>query len=796
MIKKRQLFVACIAASAGVLIDSSALAQGSATSSDAIEEVVVTAQKREQNLQDVGISISAFTAENLRAMNVQQSSEIARLTPGVHIAGSNGGQTTNFTIRGVTQSDFAGGIEGPNAVYVDDTYVASLQGQLFGLFDLERVEVLKGPQGTLFGRNATGGLVHFVVAKPKNELGGFANVTYGSYNQARVETALNLPLNDRSAIRVSGYYNRHDPIFNNIFPGGLANIVPSGVVNPVCCQDVWNDDTAAGRLQWQLTPNDKLSMRLTGSIARQNLSGAPNTSIATVAVFDAQGRLVNAIYASPSETRTAIGPTGLNFTGIPGSPPGRLPGRDWLGYLAPSADSLNLSQDYSKKNQNNTRSYDIGLHVDYDFGASQLTAISSYKYFKRALAADAESGPVNFLVAAFDGKTTSFTQELRLAGKRDALTWTAGLFYLNINAVSNSALLAPRNAVFAGLFGAAATGVDLVSPATLKTNSYSAFGQIEYAVAPKWNLVFGARLIDEKKDYVFSSGAYANFDDYKIETTTFLFPVQASYSNKNSKFLWAAKAQAEYRPTDDWLVYFGVNRGVKGGAYNQKLPDGTPSLLPSQIAYAPETLWSYESGLKATLLDGHAVFNASAYYYDYKDYQAFVFQNVSGYVQNKDAKTYGVEAELSLRPSRGLRADVSLSAFHARVKSLEIAPGVPRDVEPPYAPKLQLAARISYQLSNEIMGGRVTLGADSNYVSSFFHNARNFDSTKFDAYALVNAHIGWKGADDKFELSVFANNIADKRYGVTGFEGSTIYGGNPFSVGTPRWFGITAGVRF
>lgn len=128
-----------------------------------ITEITVTAQRRAQSRQDVGIAIAAFGGEELRAMNVQSSVDVARLTPGVHISGNVGGQMSQFTIRGVTQNDFNDAIEAPVAVYVDDSYIPNMQGQTFGLFDLERVEVLKGPQGTLFGRNATGGLVHYVV---------------------------------------------------------------------------------------------------------------------------------------------------------------------------------------------------------------------------------------------------------------------------------------------------------------------------------------------------------------------------------------------------------------------------------------------------------------------------------------------------------------------------------------------------------------------------------------------------------------------------------------------------------
>lgn len=143
-----------------------------------IEEVIVTAQKREESVQDVGIAISAFSGEQMEALGITSSADVAQFTPGVHISGNNGGHTQQFTIRGSTQNDFADVAEGPNAVYVDEAYQATGQSQLFANFDMERVEMLKGPQGTLFGRNATGGLVHFLTKKPTQETEAYINAGY------------------------------------------------------------------------------------------------------------------------------------------------------------------------------------------------------------------------------------------------------------------------------------------------------------------------------------------------------------------------------------------------------------------------------------------------------------------------------------------------------------------------------------------------------------------------------------------------------------------------------------------
>ncbi|MFT6048048.1 MAG: iron complex outermembrane receptor protein, partial [Arenicella sp.] len=192
-------------------------------SSSLLEEVVVTAQKREQSLQDVGISINAFTGAQLQALGVEQSIDIATFTPGVHISGNLAGQNQQFSIRGVTQNDFNDIIEAPNAAYLDEGYLAIAQAQTFAVLDVERVEILKGPQGTLFGRNATGGLIHYVSNKPSlEETDGYLDVSIGRFdtdadaNQYVVEGAVGGPLSDTVAGRVAVRYSKQDGYLNNL----------------------------------------------------------------------------------------------------------------------------------------------------------------------------------------------------------------------------------------------------------------------------------------------------------------------------------------------------------------------------------------------------------------------------------------------------------------------------------------------------------------------------------------------------------------------------------------------------
>lgn len=802
MISKKTLmvaglpFMALFASTVPAYAQTAAPAEAETTTGD---EILVTAQRRAQSLQDVGIAIAAFGGAELREMNVQSSVDVARLTPGVHISGNVGGQMSQFTIRGVTQNDFNDAIEAPVAVYVDDSYIPNMQGQTFGLFDLERVEVLKGPQGTLFGRNATGGLVHYVVSKPTDELEGRVDGTYGRFDSVKLEGVVNVPLSPTVALRVSGLLDRNGSYWKNIYPNGAAGNVPvnlGGVTNP-CCQDEGFSNTLAGRIQLQFKPNDDLTIRLVGSAARQHLSSGQYTQSPTVAVLDAQGRVVNAIYAGPNETRTAIGPDGGNFTGIPNSPPGRRPGGDWFGFVAPSGESLTLSKDFAVSDLNRTETWNGALHVDYDLGGVDLVSVTNYMRFKKNFAMDVDVSPTNLVNYGTIGDTDVVSQELRLSGDSGNLNWTTGVYYLDVDAKSSNGFLAPAYSIFSSVFGATTTGIDLVNTFRLKTQSASVFGQVEYEFSPGWKVIAGGRLISEHQKYSFVSNAMADMDPLRIDATGApLFPLQPSFNHKRTDTLWAGKAQIEYQPNRDLLFYVGVNRGVKGGSYNAKLPDGTPPLTEGQIPYSPEQLVSYEGGFKATFLDGKANFNASAYYYDYSNYQAFTFSNVSGYVQNRPARTYGTEFELTLRPADGLHLSTSASFFNARVKQLEIAPGVPRDVRPSFAPQTQLAARISYTPQVDVAGGEITLGADASYTSGFYHNLRNFDANWFGGYEIFNARVNWQDASERFRLGVFVNNLTDKRYKTVGYDLSTLCGCTEESYGRPRWWGVSAGMSF
>ena len=260
-----------------------------------LEEVVVTAQKRDQGLQDVGIAVSAFTGDQLRAFDATDSFDIAAYTPGVHISGNLAGQNTQFTIRGVTQNDFNDIIESPNAVYLDEGYIAIAQAQTFALLDLERVEILKGPQGTLFGRNATGGVVSFFSKKPNfEEFEGFVQADWGQFdvpnnaNRFSIEGAFGGPISDTMAIRAAFRHSEQDPYLENLYPQGQPEFnvfglpfFPIGDPGEGSGADLGDDDTTVGRLTLSIRPSDRMEITISGNYADSELSTGPYQSKST-----------------------------------------------------------------------------------------------------------------------------------------------------------------------------------------------------------------------------------------------------------------------------------------------------------------------------------------------------------------------------------------------------------------------------------------------------------------------------------------------------------------------------------
>ena len=714
-----------------------------------LEEVVVTAQKRSQDIQDVGIAITAFSGEQMKALGFDKSTDVARFSPGVHLSADTGGHKTNFTIRGVAQNDPLDTAEPPVAVYVDEGYVAALNGQIFGLWDVDRVEIAKGPQGTLFGRNATGGLVHFISRKPTDEFEAFVDLTYGSYDKFRAEAAISGPLTDTVKARLSGFTTRHDGLYESELAGS---------------PDLGDDDTWGVRGHVQFEPNDDVEILLSGYASRTELNSAPADHIPTASVFDGFFREVNTVFATVDNS---------GFTD------GREP-------------DFRHSANYAFKDQNKLESAGGSAKITWNFDNFTLTSITDLKKFDKETGLDGDNTPIDQLNVLFEVDSLSIAQELRLSGETEKTRWVTGLYYLNVDNKTEAAFQYPLTSI---TFGGAFNGLEEVSEPDVKVNSYSIFGQLEYDLTNEITLIAGLRVVREEKNLKWLQNAYVDTDPLVIDTGIVAIPFAAPVDVDNNETLWTGKLQLDWRPNDDLLLYAGVNRGVKAGGFNHPIPvfAGYAGVIP----YQEEVLLSYEAGFKSTLFDGTTRFNASFFYYDYQDFQASQWQTFSNFIINRDAENYGIDLELISNPFEGWDIMLTAGWVDTKVKDVTVADvigaGVPiiGDVEVHQSPELTLAGLVRYEFPNQYLNGKFAVQVDYNYASGYFSNLRNFDAHVIDEYVVGNASISWASVDGHWDAKFYINNFTDARYTTARFDNSVFFGVSQNILGYPRWFGGT-----
>jgi iron complex outermembrane receptor protein len=457
----------------------------------------------------------------------------------------------------------------------------------------------------------------------------------------------------------------------------------------------------------------------------------------------------------------------------------------------------------------------LALRIEWDLSDRMtLTSITDFKDYEKLIFIDVDSAPVNQSANYAGVDADSLTQEFRLNGTTDKTIWVAGFYFLNIDTDSDNGLKFPTNSVVA--LGGPLPGVlppgafDLGVDAQLETDSYSLYGQIDWNFSDDWTLIAGGRVVQEEKDYHFEQNIYYNDNSRTVNQSSPGAPIEGPipigpvaggpFDDSSSDTLWAGKLQVDWRPNEDWLLYAGLNRGVKAGSFNAQLAGGLP--IPTSgpdnvIPYDDETLHSLEVGFKSTWGDGRTRFNGTFFYYDYSDYQAFLFTGVGGIVINSDAETIGAELELQTTPIDNLDIFISLGAFDAEVQDVPFRSALPteaptctpsspvicQDVDPVYAPEFQAAGMIRYAWS--AFGGMMSIQGDVSYSDSFFYNLRNFDADQFDSYTLVNAILGWSSPEEHWDFSLALRNITDEHAGIQGFDLAGLCGCNEISFRPP-----------
>ncbi|WP_426169623.1 TonB-dependent receptor [Sandarakinorhabdus sp. DWP1-3-1] len=730
-----------------------------------VDEIVVTAQRREQRLQDVPISITAFTSEDLRRTGTQDITRLAQNTPGFTFGRS--GLEARPAIRGVRTENVAGNGDPTIGFYVDDIYQsrAAQAGQPF--VDVQRVEVLRGPQGTLFGRNVFGGAVSVVGALPGAEFDFGGNVIVGNYSRVAASGYVSIPLSSNFGIRIAGTRETRD--------GYVKNIV-------VKDNDLYSQDTKFIRATALWTPTDSLEIIVRGSYWSEGGTGGQAFG------YKPQGGFVD-----PNASQSAFDTRG---------------GRDLNGILVPNLNFFSATSG-QRDGIPDFQGRDLGVSVDPDpytwqgqlrsFADLEQKAVSAQiKWSNDAIFVRSITGYQDFSYVANAGEVAGPTaaesrqirgsdatsQEFQIGGSETKpLQWIVGLYYLNDKVFDEFGSF--RTNINDGIAGSR-------GPFTAKVESKAVYGQASYYVVPQLRLTGGIRYTEDDKDF--------DVTNFRIVAGVDVVNNSFKLAGKFKKTTW--RAGADFFATPDNMVYASVSTGFRSGGFNGGA--GTNPLIPA--TFAPETVTAYEIGSKNRFADGRYQFNISLYRNDFKDLQVqnqfLVGATTLSAIRNAgEAYSQGLEAELVARPVPELTLNATATLM--KTKYTEYITGAPPNYpaapngislagkEIPFSPrsKFTFAARYDIDLGN---AGVLTPSANAIVSSSFFNTDFNTELDRQKAYAKFDARLGWRSKDDRYGVDVFVENIGDvavKNRGVFGSQGLNA------SYETPRFYGVQVTFR-
>ncbi len=725
-----------------------------------VGEIIVTANRREERAQDVGISISAFSGDMLQSKNIRTAEDLAKTVPGLNSTASSGSSVSTVVIRGVGVSDFNDHQEQPNATYQDGVYIPFSTAVGIPVFDIERVEVLRGPQGTLFGRNATGGLIQYVANKPRAGTSAEIEVGAGERSLWRGQGSLNLG-NDTIAARASLYYQTQD-----------------GYVKNLSGRNRGDKDVFAWRGQIKFTPDALTTINLRAEGYRQRGTNP--------------GYIAYPAYYPGAEA--AYLPETIDFWGTG-------PGKDLYGYrnpYKPSAQTVDLNNEGLLNKDSRT----YALTIERKLGKATLTSITSYGKVNNAYVEDTDSTPFRQFEAGNVTSAHDFQQDLHISGGSDRLRYTVGGFYLDIK--GNYGLYNLFDSYLAVAFGGAFSApeqdhVIINNDYGVSTKSKAVYGQFEYDLSDKVTFIVGGRYTwDNVKLNSLTVNCLQTIDglcDFfgGIPTTTLntfvtgLGPVTINRSYSD----WSGKAQINFKPSDDLLLYASASRGTKAAGYTAPLTGLYPIV---DLPYRPERLNAFEIGEKAQILDRRLTINSSFYYYDYSDFQTFLFQNTSTKVLNRDAQAYGGELEVSGRFDGEWTANFGAAYSHFLVNDIITVRAPTGEKQRPInQPEWQLLWGLSksVQLNDKLS---VDLSYNGRYVGNAFYNIVNDPIVKAPGYVVHDATIRLE-SDKGWWVAGYINNIFDKTYQVGAFDVS-FFSWSLRQFGEPRTVSVAAGIKF
>lgn len=804
----------------GATVSAQEASDPPASSDSKLETIVVTAQKREENVQDVPIAISAFAGESLAERQISDVSAIGNITPNVNLdAGtpfSGSPAVLGAFIRGIGQNDFAVNVDPGVGVYVDGVYLARTVGANFDLPDVERVEILKGPQGTLFGRNTIGGAINVVTRDPQDEFGVHGDATLGRFERLDADATIDVPLTDTLksmvtvGVRTRDGYARRIP-YTQAAPFATDSYTSFNEVGYHTADREGDEDMRTARVKFKWDTSSA-TVRLGADYTRVDQSAVPTAVLGVRAGPNSLAGLYNFCIGTPTDI---IGFAGLEAVcgagGTPLNPGSRQPPLAGLNFDGdPSNDRLpfddrwvttDIDKSHATGNSfSELENWGVSGTVDVDLTSSlTLRSITGYRDLDFSAGIDADNSPLAILHISNSVQQHQFSQEMQLIGNLpdSRVNYVVGAYYFDETADED------------GIANIASTaGLQVDGPVHVKTENYAFFGQIDWRISDLVGVTVGGRYTNEDKRFEAAQTDLNGFL-YKVSncltfgepcTSLLGFPDPSDPLRfyppgiQHKKFDdFSPKAGVQLHPTDDLMVYASYSVGYKSGGWSTRLE----SPFPTAPDFDEETATTWEAGVKSQLFDQRLQANLAVFTTAYEDMQLLFQRGASPIIENAgEARIRGFELEIVAALADPFRISASAGHLDAELTSV-LAPavsppnpdqaGLDRGAPLPKVPrwKFNVSPRLELPVGN---GGNIVLLADYSYLTSMWNDAQRTYLLKRPATDILSASFTYNEPNERWNISVGGTNLTGDRYVVNGLgqlAGGVIYG----SYNRPReWY--------
>jgi iron complex outermembrane receptor protein len=764
-------------------------------------EVIVTAQFRQQNLQDTPLSITAVTGDTLEARGASTLADVGAYAPNVTLreAPATYGPAVAAYIRGVGQRDTTFALEPGVGLYIDDIYYPTMHGSLIELIDLERVEILRGPQGTLAGQNSIGGAIRMYSRRPDGSGDGYLQVTYGSYDRMEVRGAQNFTLSpghlygriSGTAAQRDGFITRYD--YRCTHP--TVNVPSTTTGNDCRIGSEGGKDYIAGRLALRWEPTDRISLDLVGDITEDN-SGPGPTTLLYVGQTAVPGSAVTGSTATAPYLLNGVpygGPTGSIFVSY--SPYGSFAqdpfsSSPYISYenytnLAPRDGSA----PWHAPETSQIDSWGVSANLQIELSDHlKLTSITGYREFDGTYSSG-DGSPFSNTLQASRIFNRQFSEELRLSGEiAERVNFTLGAYYFNKRSRNVTRVTLPT--------------LEFIEDNSIPAETLAAFANVDVAVTDRLNLIVGLRYTDQEKEF--------RFGRFGIPGSSTNGATPASIAAINGlvgRFEGNRvdyRAVIQYRWNEQLMTYAQYSTGFKGGGINPR-----PFFVTQALPHNPETLEAWEAGFKSDLFDRHVRFNVSGFWNNYSNILITVSScPLTGSpaapcalpLNAGEARVRGLEAELTVRPIEGLQIDGSLAYLDFEYRSIlpqAANSGIGLEDEGQYIQPWQWSLGAQYEFA--VPFGTMTARVDVNFEDDFNRNANNVNAANggvdifghVEDRTLVNARLSWRDRSENWSVALEVRNLTDQLYYTDVFDnrGSTqSIQGRP---GEPRTWSVT-----